>query len=178
MQRNGRAEGPLRREVPMKKHRRTVIRVVLTLLSAAAVCFIFYNSCQSADDSTVRSTGLREWINSVLRSWGVGWELTEKFTRKTAHFVEFFVLGSLFSATIGAYLRRRRAVWLALPAGVLVAVCDELIQTTSAGRSGQLTDVLLDSAAVLAAVLAALLIRRLRARKRTAQTGREEEQHE
>lgn len=150
-----------------------VLRVVLTLLSVAAVSFIFYNSLLSADDSTVRSTGLREWINGLLRSLGIGWELSEHFVRKTAHFVEFFILGALLSATVYAYALRWRIMLFAFPVGAAVAVSDELIQSGSTGRSSQWSDILLDSAAVLTAVLIAAGIMLLRKRRRGTEKGRD-----
>ena len=156
-----------------------MLRIVLTLLSVAAVSFIFYNSSLTADDSTVRSSGLREWFNDLLRSLGIGWEITEHLTRKTAHFVEFFTLGALLSATALAYVPKGKSLYAALGAGIAVAVTDELIQTGSTGRSCQVSDMLLDASAVLTAVLAAALIRRLyRRRKAKAVNGREESQDE
>ena len=159
----------------MKQHRLIVLRVVLTLLSVAAVSFIFYNSLLTADDSTVKSSGIREMLNSVLRSLGIEWEITEHMTRKAAHFVEFFVLGALLCATALAYFPRAGMLFAALGAGIAVAVTDELIQTGSAGRSGQVSDVLLDASAVLTAVLLAALIRFLYCRKkeRRHEKGRE-----
>ena len=156
----------------MKKRRLTVLRIVLTVLSVAALGFIFFNSMQDADDSTLRSTGLREAINRLLRSLGIGWQLTEHVTRKMAHFAEFFVLGALLSATVHAYVPRLRAVWLALPIGAAAAVCDELIQRGSAGRSCQFSDVLLDASAVLTAVLAAVLILYLIGRHKGRRSGK------
>ena len=158
----------------LKEHRLTVIRVVLTILCAAAVGFIFYNSMKDAGDSASRSHGLREALNSVLRWLGIGWELSEYFVRKAAHFVEFFVLGGLLSATLRAYVPRIRVMLLALPLSVAVAVCDELIQTGSPGRSCQLSDVLLDSSAALTAVMIAVLILYLRTRRKSKDISKTE----
>ena len=163
----------------LKQHRLTVLRVVLTLLSVAAVSFIFYNSFQSADESTVRSTGLREAINSILRTLGIGWELTEHVIRKMAHFAEFFVLGALLSATALAYVPRPKILPTSLGVGIAVAVTDELIQSGSEGRSTQVSDMLLDVSAVLTAVLIAAGIRYLCHRRKGADAnGREEDSDE
>lgn len=159
----------------MKNHRRIALCIVLTLLSVAAVSFIFYNSSQTADDSTVRSSGIREVINRFLHSVGIEWELTEYFTRKAAHFIEFFTLGALLSATLYVYVPRTRMLCLALPAGAAVAVCDELIQSGSEGRSCQISDMVLDTSAVLTAVFIAVLIHRLILRRRKKKTEQEGE---
>ena len=142
----------------VKERRLIVIRIVLTVLTVAMIGFIFSNSMADADDSSEQSGALLRWINGVLRSVGLG-ELSEHFIRKTAHFTEYFVLGALLSATAFAYLRRRgRMLCAALPAGLAVAVIDELIQLSSAGRSCEIGDMALDFCAVLAASLLVMLI--------------------
>lgn len=65
-----------------------------------------------------------------------------------AHFTEYFVLGVLLSATVRE-TRCKRHILLPWGIGTIVAACDETIQLFSNGRSGQISDVILDSAGVV-----------------------------
>lgn len=79
--------------------------------------------------------------------------------RKLAHVTEYAVLG-LFIA--GSYMdsgkKRRHAVGIPYIIGTFYAASDELHQVFVPGRSGQLTDIAIDSSGVLLGVLAGLLI--------------------
>lgn len=136
-----------------------IARIVMTVLSAGAVCFIFGNSLMNAEDSSELSSCVQELLNSLLRSLNVDLELNSYMVRKAAHFTEFAVLGAILCATAYFYLFKRfHAVIIAVPLGALTAVCDELIQTASEGRSCQIGDMLIDTSGVLAGALSVLLI--------------------
>ena len=152
----------------MKSKRNILLRLILTALSAAAVIFIFYNSSVDADASSEQSGFVLKWLSGLLNSLGFKVELTEHFVRKTAHFIEYFVLGGLLSGAAYSYvLSRKRMLFIALPAGLAVAVCDELIQTGSAGRSCEIKDMALDFSAVLcAALILCLMIYLVKRRKK------------
>ena len=85
--------------------------------------------------------------------------------RKTAHAMEYAVLGLL---TAGAFIDRRTSI----RAGILVPWCiatayaasDEIHQLFVPGRSGQVSDVILDSAGVLAGLLGLAAVRKIRRR--------------
>lgn len=125
-------------------------RVITTVLTIAAIAVIFYNSSLDAVISTQQSSPLTDWINSFLGDMKIGLSVTENFIRKTAHFTEYSVLGALMSTTVYLYRHKRLKTFLtALFLGAVVAVCDELIQLTSAGRSCQVSDMLLDTCGVL-----------------------------
>ena len=99
----------------------------------------------------------------------------QRVVRKTAHYTEYAVLGFLMRLCLESWLgRRRRLTPAAWAAGTAYAGTDELHQLLIDGRSGQWTDVLLDSAGaltgVLLAALALYLIRKRSLRKGTEQT--------
>lgn len=128
-------------------------RTVLCLLTALIMGFIFYNSSLDADLSSEDSMSVRAMLNSILRIVKIDFELSENFVRKLAHFVEYFVLGSLMYFTARSFdLRRRVCAFLVPLSGFLIASIDETIQLFSIGRSGQFTDVLLDFIGVIIAV--------------------------
>lgn len=79
-------------------------------------------------------------------------DLIEKIdhpVRKTAHAAEYAVLGILLVSLSGYYINRRQ-ILTAWGIGTLYAVSDEFHQYFVPGRSCQLSDVMLDSAGVLA----------------------------
>ena len=77
--------------------------------------------------------------------------------RKCAHAGEYAVLGVLLTMA----LTDRRRVMPAAVIGILYAASDEFHQRFVPGRSCQLTDVLLDSAGLLAGIMLVLLADRL-----------------
>ena len=156
----------------MKRKSSIALRVILTVLSVLTVGFIFYNSSLNADQSSEHSGRLLEAINSILRSMGFGAALNEHLIRKTAHFVEYFVLGLLLSGTWYAYTGCRKRTLIFAPLnGLLVAVCDEMIQTMSSGRSCEVADMALDFSAVLCASLLMTLILYIIEKKGTRKEG-------
>ena len=52
----------------MKDKRLLIARIVMTVLSVGAVCFIFGNSLMNADDSSELSEGVLEMLNRWLCS--------------------------------------------------------------------------------------------------------------
>lgn len=138
----------------MKDKKLIAARVIMTVLTVSAVAFIFFNSMQTADESSVRSGRLLAMINRFLCSMQIDFQITDHIVRKTAHFVEYSLLGILLCVTMYLYLSKRlRSLLLAVISGAAVAVCDELIQTASDGRSCQVSDMVLDSCGVACGAL-------------------------
>ena len=138
----------------MDQKKRFAYRLVFTLLSIAAVGAIFYNSSLDAAQSSDQSDVIVDAVNSLFRSVGIPLTADSFIIRKSAHFTEYAVLGGLLSVTIRLYVEKRlRTLLIALPAGLTVAVCDELIQRGSAGRSCEARDAAIDFCGVLFAAL-------------------------
>ena len=124
---------------------------ILTAVTGFFVLFIFSNSLAPADVSGGASSRALEIVQSILAAlrWNV--PVTEHFLRKAGHFSEYLALGLLLAATLRAYMPRAGVgIFLPLFAGLLTAVLDETIQLFVEGRSGQISDVLLDFSGVLA----------------------------
>ena len=145
----------------MKKE--TAARTARLMLCLAVWAFIFSNSMQGGEASSQRSDAVMAMVNRVLAGAGGGpvesWAL-----RKAAHFAEFAALGASLILALRCWLPGlpiRRQFPLAFTTGVVSAVFDETIQLFSQGRSARFSDVLLDSAGVLAGMLAAVLFRQL-----------------
>ncbi len=145
-----------------------IARIILTVLTIAAVVAIFYNSSLSADESTEQSSPLTDMINAFLHSVHIPITLSEKFIRKLAHFTEYTVLGALLGTTVYLYLPQRKKLLLTvLPIGAVIPVIDELIQLSSPGRSCQVSDMLIDFCGVVFALLIVVLIISLKEKRKS-----------
>lgn len=113
---------------------------------------------------------MRQPLSQIVHS-----PLSTVFVRKLAHFTEFAVLGVL-AVLLFTVLRQNvpRTFLYAGMLGLCVAFCDETIQLFVPGRSGQLTDVWIDTAGVVVGTAIALGVRVLRRRYRAWRRYREE----
>ena len=152
----------------MKEKKLTAVRVILTLLTVAAIAAIFYNSSQDAVESTERSSPLTDWINGILAGFPIPFSVTENFIRKLAHFAEYSLLGALLSVTYYVHLRKIKTALIGtLITGAVVATIDEIIQLFPAGRSCQVSDILLDCCGVaFASAIVMLIIRAIENKRR------------
>ncbi len=145
---------------------RTGKMILFLLLSLGLMVFIFTRSLQPGTESEQES-GFFVWLLQQIGFGGVDASFLEHLVRKTAHFVEYACLGGMLACFWRAVLLR---LW---PAGVLagitaaaVASIDETIQLSVPGRTGQFSDVMLDTAGAVTGLVAALLILWLWGRRR------------
>ena len=131
------------------------------------VLIIWGNSLVPGSGSGSLSLSVVEAVRGALDALRLPSDWVTNFlVRKTAHFTEYAVLGVLvahaFDPEHAAERMRLAAICLAL---VLVPSIDETIQLFVAGRSGQVTDVLLDCCGAATGVLLTYLVWRLRRRE-------------
>ena len=141
---------------------------VLLILVFIWMAFIFYNS--SLDDTQSRQDS-SQIVDTILKIAVPEYEemtapeqfaLREKlmlFVRKNAHIFEYCVLACLLYFAIGSGKN-------ALELSFLYAISDEIHQIYVPGRSGELRDVLIDTAGAAAGIAIIWLCKRLRSRKR------------
>lgn len=141
----------------MKKYT-TKIYITLTILWTIT---IFSFSLQPADTSSQLSSGFGRWLIEVFAP-----NLIEKLEmmpadqlsnlhfllRKCAHFTEYLVLGVLVMLSL-QQTKVRRNILIGITMCTLVASIDETIQLFVNGRSGQISDVLLDSVGAMVGLL-------------------------
>lgn len=84
------------------------------------------------------------------------------FLRKTAHFVEYFILGALLMNALLFRLTRVKASKVAFLTGFIFAVLDEIHQLFIPKRTGRIMDVIIDMSGVLVALLFLEVIRKVR----------------
>ena len=137
-------------------------RVVFTVALIACIWFIFSNSMAVATVSSGASGRVLAWMRIILRRLGqpgLAEHLTMHIVRKLAHFCEYALEGFLLMLCMRVYSRHPlRHITVPMLGGVLTALTDETIQLFSDGRSGQVTDVWLDSAGAMTGILAALVL--------------------
>ena len=139
------------------------------------VCFIWGNSLEPASASGALSGSVLAMLQGGLAAIGLPYEwLTEHIVRKCAHFSEYMALGLIGMQAFTPHRATRCTAAIALTAALLVAIpsCDETIQLFVDGRSGQVSDVLLDccgaATGVVLTLLGHALLRRRRAMKAPA----------
>ena len=159
-------------------------RILLILLMAATVVFIFVNSTFPPDKSQQQSDTVKDAILEILPEDSYAAEAVENDIRKVAHFTEYGLLG--IELAVYLFIFERRRPWL-LPAALLlplfVGFIDESIQITS-GRGPAISDVWIDIggfatfyhlalAVLYLGLLAFLLVGRIvaRAKKRTTENN-------
>ena len=129
-------------------------RIFLTLICVLATGFIFYNSMQTAEESSAASSGVVETVQEVAavvapdskiaNATGEDYDLLHAFVRSMAHFSEFALLGAALVWCWRTYTDKKK--FLTVPLGLIVgiAITDEILQHFVAGRAAQAIDVFID----------------------------------
>ena len=110
------------------------------------VALAWGNSLVPGTGSGSISMSVVEAVRGALDSVGLpsGW-VTNFLIRKTAHFTEYAIMGAFMAQALDPQHRLDDRSFVAISlAMVLVPSIDETIQLFVDGRSGQVTDVLLD----------------------------------
>lgn len=117
-----------------------VVTLILAIFNLLLIAFIFIHSLTPADISQEESGAVTDWLRYIFP-----FELNDHIVRKLAHFIEFSALGVVTNLTVFSYCRRvMGGVFFKLFVCLATAVCDEAIQLNVSGRSGQVSDILLD----------------------------------
>lgn len=124
------------------------LRTLCLLCLMACICFIFANSLQGEEDSDRRS----EEVTTAFSDAGL--VLDYDLVRKTAHFLEYALLGFLALCCLRVMTPHlEKYVSWPLLLGLAVALVDETIQLFVPGRSGMVADIWMDLGGVVAGVL-------------------------
>ncbi len=139
------------------------------ILTVIWMIAIFLFSAQDADESSRMSMGIGEAVGQVFVEDYENWSEEKQMSfidsvefpiRKAAHALEYTLLGFLLMGTLSG---KKGTTFLS---GILYAASDEFHQLFVPGRSGQITDVLIDSAGVILGILIYSLYRRIICEKR------------
>lgn len=130
---------------------RLVLRIVLPLSCIAVLAFIFSNSLKSGTASSAQSGTVVNLVQKIAgvfapNSWlatatGEAKEKIHAVIRTLAHFSEFALLGALFIWCYFSYTLEKRWLYLPVCTFLLVPVTDEFLQTLTASRAGEISDI-------------------------------------
>ena len=188
----GSSESAMERKEGMERTgwQQSWVRILTTLLTLFMMGFIFFMSTEDAEKSDQTSGVISKQVTVVVYPDYETYSPAKKVrvfngvqhvVRKVAHFSEYMMLGFCLRLCLeswfGLRFRGKKTLYLlAWLGGTLYAVTDELHQLAIDGRSGQWTDVLIDSGGVLTGVLiSALVITLIGRRIGERQTGEAEE---
>ncbi len=144
----------------MKKKHISVSLILLILLMIGIFCL----SAQPADESTLTSSRFCRLAARLMFSNYQSYDsalqkqIVEGLThivRKAAHFTEYALMGFLWYLLLR---KKRLNLLLSVGATAFYAASDELHQKFVAGRSGQISDVILDTCGGCCGVLAAFVL--------------------
>ena len=132
------------------------------------VVFVWGHSLVQGPESSLESSRVVAIVAPLLNALGITGEAAMSFAvRKTAHFLEYAVLGAL---SVPAFLVPAREGklprWLGPLVVALVPVADETIQRFVPGRESSPRDVLIDLCGAATGTLVALFVSRHRAQRR------------
>ena len=157
-------------------------RSLFLVLTAAWMILIFWFSAAPASESSNMSLTAGKTAARLLVPGYEDWTEEEQTAlakrmdhpvRKAAHAGEYALLGLLILGSLEGIcrkgIRRNAAAWVI---ATLYAATDEFHQLFVAGRSGQVSDVFLDSAGAAAGILAAAFLVRLIGRKQDVVGGK------
>lgn len=150
----------------LKRH----AKLLISLLLIFQMLFIFAMSSFGSDSSNAQSSQIIQVLHQVFpnlssRTSGLDASVLTFIVRKTAHFTEYAILGVLFYFFYRQTLPQKNGLQLfvlAILSSFLYACTDEIHQLFVPGRSGQFTDVLVDTLGAFCGCLLLLAIRRLR----------------
>lgn len=162
------------------QRKKKILAVVLTLIPVLALMItIFCFSAQEAVASDRASGGIVSRVITLLYphfadiTEGEQQRIIHIFTllvRKGAHLTEYLLLGAALMGhvkAVSACRSLKHPVLLSYLIGTLYAASDELHQLFVPGRSGELTDAMLDSLGVLLGVLLIYFLIRLHHKRRS-----------
>lgn len=142
-------------------------KLLYWLPSILWMALIFFFSHQPGTQSSELSGGLTDIIATWLPFPIENLHSLETFIRKNAHFFAYFILGILllFAIRQGSKLTRQKlmAAWIL---ATVYAASDEYHQLYIPGRSGEVRDVLIDSAGAATGLILYSFIYYLRKSKR------------
>lgn len=141
-----------------------ILRTILIIMLLWTCCLIFGFSSQNAEKSGGVSGNVTKWLlekgnnEKALKNKNIVLK-TEKVIRKIAHFTIYAIVGFLLMSFMNTFsLSEKDNIRISLGFGILYATSDEVHQLFVPGRSGQITDVILDTTGVLLGILLAIAV--------------------
>ena len=153
--------------------KKIIICIILWALVIGWMGFIFSMSAEPAAESTETSGNTLRAIFNIIYPGFKNFdeakqqhiiEQNQYCIRKTAHFSAYTLLGILISLAMVQHIKKFSLISYGI--GTLYAISDEMHQLYVPGRSGQFSDVLLDSAGVALGCIIIFILYKLIIKKR------------
>lgn len=129
-----------------KKHTQLVPWLIVALM----IIFIFSNSLVPGTGSKAVSSSFTSTLYDLLvrLQLHVDYEVLHHLIRKSAHFLEYAILGGLitWASTISPLPKSKYPLY---PCFLIIPVIDETIQLFSPGRSSEIGDMLIDATGLI-----------------------------
>lgn len=146
-----------------------IVKIIDILLVVIWMCTVFWFSSQVGDDSKAQSGNtIRKIItffnkNITKENLEIIVETLQPFVRKLAHFSIYTLGGMLIYNLINKYnLNKKEKIIYTIIIGALYATSDEIHQLFVPYRSGQVTDVLIDTCGVITGVILFIIIAKIK----------------
>jgi len=125
--------------------RKVVFRTLSMIALIGCIIFIFHNSLQPGVVSEIRSENATGFLRKILGMIMSKFLEDDHYVRKMAHVLEFAILAAITLLNIRAWEVKKKIAYLfAFCFGLLIAGIDETIQLFVPGRSGMVSDVIID----------------------------------
>lgn len=130
--------------------RENSIKIISWFVVLVWMGVIFFLSHQPASASSELSSGITAFVMTVIEKL-ISPSMIDPgtfhfFIRKSAHFFAYFTLGLLVIHALRSHIHGYSGLLLALGICIVYATSDEVHQLFIPGRSGEVMDVLIDSA--------------------------------
>ena len=153
----------------MSNVRQVIVRILLIVLTAMVMFFIYRMSAMEAVESSQLSTSVGYTVGEMVIDGFDEMPAVEQQQyvddiehplRKLAHFMEFTALGFLLLLDVVAFtgLAGLKRFVVAVVSGLLYAASDEYHQTLVCGRSCELKDVMIDVGGVISGCIVAMIV--------------------
>lgn len=146
-----------------------IVKIIDILLVVIWMCTVFWFSSQVGDDSKAQSGNtIRKIITSFNKNitkenLEIIVETLQPFVRKLAHFSIYTLGGMLIYNLINKYnLNKKVKIIYTIIISALYATSDEIHQLFVPYRSGQVTDVLIDTCGVITGVILFIIIAKIK----------------
>ena len=128
----------------------------MTIAVFVTLGWIFSNSLKDATQSGAQSSQVTEEIKQAIEvvnpdvSFGGATEeedfnILHSYIRNFGHFAEFALLCALCVWCLRSWTTKKFFLFVPIPLCITVAICDEYLQTFSAGRAQEVSDIFLDT---------------------------------
>ena len=142
-------------------------KVSLLLLVIWLVVIFIFSSMTGGESSSLSKNILAGLINNSVTSKHT-FDLLHLLLRKSAHFLEYFILSALIYNYLRFYNLKQNSLYiLVFIFNLVCSIFDELHQILIQGRTGKVVDVLIDSLGAIIFLIIIIIVNRNAAKRKS-----------